>query len=310
MKKWFCAALVALLAFGAAACSSEGQNGTSGTEPTVLRRPDLSSYASWVLTTEYELSSEKHRSYEYDNQGNLTGFSNYKAVREDNDRGGKTVKLTAYDDHGQVSALHSKFEYIYDEAGLLVEYRREEPISSKLADSFVFTYDSEGRLVKQEKFYMELPQETVSYTYDADRLTGASYQTSVYDVTYTYTYGQEKWPDSIEFTKEYVKTGNREEGKLVIGNTVDHDASHFRLTLMAAEGSVGVAVGQTLLVYEELIDSLGDADAVRLQLGDWGNFQMGWVPMGQLGALNAVNWSGGSATLVFKPLSVYLTEKN
>jgi hypothetical protein len=59
---------------------------------------------------------------------------------------------------------------------------------------------------------------------------------------------------------------------------------------------------------EELIDSLGDADAVRIALGDWGSFHMGWVPMRQFGALNAANWSSGSGVFVYTPLAVYLAQ--
>ena len=58
----------------------------------------------------------------------------------------------------------------------------------------------------------------------------------------------------------------------------------------------------------ELIDSLGDADAVRIALGDWGSFHMGWVPMRQFGALNAANWSSGSGVFVYTPLAVYLAQ--
>lgn len=308
MKKWICVLLAALLALSAAACASAGEEGTSGTQPEPLKRPDLSAVTNWVMTAEYEGSSEKVRKYEYDNSGNLTGFGDYNATSEDNDRGGKTLKLTAYDKQGQVSAQLSRLEYVYDGNGRLAEYRRFEAISNKLADSFLFTYDENGRLIKQEKSYMDLPQETISYTYEGQRLVGASYQTSVYDVTYSLSYGQQRWPDSISYTVRYVKTGNVEQCKVMLSSRVEHDKTHYRLTLVAGEGSEGVTVGKELVVYEELIDSLGDADAVRIVLGDWGSFHMGWVPMGQFGALNAANWSSGSGAFVYTPLAVYLAQ--
>jgi hypothetical protein len=181
-------------------------------------------------------------------------------------------------------------------------------MSGKIADSFLFTYDDRGRLIRQEKFYMELPQETITYTYDQQRLVGASYQTSVYDVTYSLNYGLQQWPDSVSYTVRYVKTGNVEECKVMLSSRVEHDKTHYRLTLVAGEGSEGVTVGKELVVYEELIDTLGDADAVRIVLGDWGSFHMGWVPMRQLGAMNAANWASGSATFVYTPLAVYLAQ--
>ena len=48
--------------------------GTSGTQPEPLKRPDLSAVTNWVMTAEYEGSSEKVRRYEYDNSGNHVGY--------------------------------------------------------------------------------------------------------------------------------------------------------------------------------------------------------------------------------------------
>lgn len=309
MKKWIGLVLAALMMLSLAACASSGEEGTAATEPEQLQRPDLSAVSNWVMTAEYEGSSEKVRKYSYDNNGVLTGFGSHEATAVENELGGKTVRLISYDEKGEPSPFLSKHEYVYDAKGNLAAYRRLEPMSGdKLADSFTFEYDELGRLTKQEKSYMDLPQETITYTYDQQRLVGASYQTSVYDVTYSLSYGQQRWPDSISYTVRYVKTGNVEDCKVMLSSRVEHDQTHFRLTLVAGEGSEGVAVGKELVVYEELIDSLGDADAVRIALGDWGSFHMGWVPMRQFGALNAANWSSGSGVFVYTPLAVYLAQ--
>lgn len=309
MKKLICIVLAGLMALSMAACASSGGEEPGVTEPMELKRPDLSAITNWVLTAEYEGNAAKPREYIYDHNGILQGFGSHKASTAVNDLGGKTVRLTAYTDEGEVSPMLSKFEYVYDAKGMLVAYNRMEAISNKLADSFTFEYDDQGRLIKQEKFYMELPQETISYTYDDQgRLAGAKYLTTVYDVTYTYTYGQERWPDCVSYTLNYVKTGNVEQCKVLLQPKVEHDQSHYRLTLVAGEGSEGVTVGKELVIYEELINTVGNASAVRIELTKWDSFQMGWVPLGQYGAMNAINWSAGSGTLVFKPLAAYLAQ--
>ena len=309
MKKLICLMLAALMALSMAACAGSGEETTAVTEPEVFERPDLDQFAPWVLTAEYEGTGGKLRNYEYNENGELTGFGDYKAVTEENDRGGKTLKLTAYDSEGKVSAQFSKYEYIYDEAGRMVEYKRFEAIGNKLADSFVFTYDADGQLVKQEKFYMELPQETIEYTYEGQQLTKSSYKTSVYDATYTYVLDDAGWPAEIRYTVRYVKTGNVDEGTLVLDAKVEQDAKHYQVTLTAEVGDEDQKATRELLVYEEVIDTAGDVDAVRIVLGDWGSFQMGWVPARALGSLVGANWSGGTGTYIYKPLSVYLTEK-
>lgn len=309
MKKMLCFLLAVLMLLSMAACTSPEQGGAdTGTKPAEPVRPDLGEFSPWLLTLEYEDDTSKFREYTYDQNGVLTGYGSHRASTSGNDLGGKTVKLVSYDQDGKVSNTLSKYEYVYDAKGNLVQYRRLEALGDKLADSFNFTYDEQGRLIRQEKFYMDLPQETATYTYDQENLVGATYQTSVYDASYTYTYGQEKWPQTVEYTIRYLKTENVEQGKVLVRSQVKHDAFLYRLTLTVGEGSEGAPAGKELLMYEELIDTAGDADAVRIVVGDWGGFHMGWLPMQQLGAMNAVNWSVSGGTYVFKPLAVYLTQ--
>lgn len=310
MKKVLCAVLAGLLALSMAACATGGDNPGSTEETKTYSRPDLGEFAPWVLTAEYELTSEKKRDYRYDQNGELTGFGDYKAASAENDQGGKTVTLTAYDQDGKVSNYLSKFEYIYDSEGRLAAYRRLEAPSGKLADSYTFTYNADGKVVKQEKFYMEMLQETMEYTYDGELMTKATFKSTVYESTYSYTYDETGVPCKLDYHTLYVKTGKVDEGVLELKKEEILDGSVYRLTLCVSEESDSAAAGKELMVYEELIDSVGGVDAVRLQFNDWGFFHIGAVPMRQLGAMAAANWSSGSATLIFKPLAVYRTEEN
>lgn len=306
MKKFLSLTLACLLLLSMAACKI-GDGDPSPTEaPTEPARPSLEQYGPWVLTAEYEGTTEKKREYRYGENGSLLGYGDYQATSSDNDLGGKTVKLVPYDENGQVSTYLSKHQYVYNAAGKLVRYQRNEAIGDKLADSYTFEYNADGKMIKQEKFYMDIWQEGIEFTYDGDKLTKSSFKSSVYEASYTFIYDSDGILSELNFTTKYVKSGNVDKGTLALQKNVHEDDTTYRVTLSTSDSSDGVSKGKTILTYEERYDAAGNIQSVQVEVADWGLFQVAAVPMRQLGAMNTVNWSGGSAKFVYQPLSVYL----
>lgn len=310
MKKLLCLALSCLLLLSMAACKSgDGDTSTPTEAPEQTLNRSLEQYGPWVLTTEYEKSTDKNRQYYYGENGELLGYGDYQATTTTDDQGGKTVKLVAYDEDGQVSTYLSKHEYVYNADGKLVSYQRNEALGDKLADSFTFEYDAAGNMVKQEKYYMDLWQETVTYTYDGEKLTAASFKSSVYEASYTYVYDGSGVLSQLDYNIKYVKSGNVDKGTLALQKSVYEDDTTYRVVLSTSSSSDGVAQGKEVVIYEECYDAEGNIQSVQLEFKDWGAFQVASVPMRQYGAMNTANWSGGSAKFVYQPLSVYLAEQ-
>ena len=309
MKKLLCLALSLLLLLSMVGCK-DGGDGTAPTEaPGIPAKPALEDFGPWVLTAEYEKDTDKLRNYRYDENGNLLGFGDYKATSEANDLGDKTVKLVPYDADGSVSNMLSKMHYIYDATGKLVGYQRYEALGDKLADSFVFEYDTAGNMVKQEKSYMDKWHETITYTYDGTKLTAATFKSSVYEAAYTYIYDAEGILSQLDFTVDYVKSGNVVEGSIVLQKTVYEDEKTYRVTLSAGSASNGVSQGKEVIRYEEMYDDEGKPLSVTLEFREWGGlFQVGAMPMRRCGAMNTANWSAGSAKFVYKPLANYIAQ--
>lgn len=308
MKKVLCLVLSVLLLLAVAGCKkTDAPEATAPTEaPTTAAKPDLADFGPWVLTAEYENNTDNFRQYRYDKSGALLGFGDYKATSEANDQGGKTVKLVAYDADGNVSNMLSKMQYVYNAEGKLVSYQRHEALGNKLADSFTFEYDSNGNMVKQEKRYMDNWHETITYTYQNKQLTEATFQSSVYEATYSYVYDAEGVVSQIGFVTKYVKSGNVIKGSLALQKSVFEDDTTYRVTLSTGSASDGVSQGKEILRYEELYDAEGKPLSVTIEVKEWGLFQNGVIPMRQCGALNTANWSGGSAKFVYKPLADYM----
>lgn len=302
MKKLLCLVL-SLLLLSMAGCK-DGGTGSAPTEaPAEPAKPDLQQFGPWVVATEYEKDTDKLHNYRYDENGNLLGFGDYKATSEANDLGGKTVKLVPYDADGSVSDMLSKMHYIYDAAGKLVGYQRYEALGDKLADSFVFEYDTDGNMVKQEKFYMDNWHETITYTYVGKQLTAATFKSSVYEATYAYVYDADGVLSQLDFCTKYVKSGNEVKGSLALQKSVYEDDTTYRVSLSTGSASDGVSQGKEVVRYEEIYDAEGKPVSVTLELKEWGMFQIASIPMRQCGAMNTANWSAGSAKFVYKPLA-------
>lgn len=310
MKKLLCLLLSVVLLLSMAGCKNgDGSETPAPTEaPTAPVKPSLEEFGPWVVAAEYEEDTDKLRNYRYDKDGALLGFGDYKAASEINDLGGKTVKLVAYDADGKESTKLSKMHYIYDADGKLVAYRRYEALGGKLADSFIFEYDANGNMVKQEKSYMDIWHETITYTYEGKRLTAASFKSSVYEAEYTYVYDAEGILSQLDFSTKYVKSGNVVKVSMVLQKSVYEDDTTYRVALSTGSASSGVSQGKELLRYEEVYDAEGKPVSVTLELNEWGMFQVGIFPMRQCGAINTANWSGGSAKFVYKPLADYLAQ--
>lgn len=310
MKKIFCLVLSLLLLLSMAGCKqSQSTNDPVPTDaPTEPTKPSLEAFGPWVLTTEYEKDTDKLRNYRYDESGSLLGFGDYEVSTESNDQGGKTLKLTAYDAEGNVSTMLSKMHYVYNAEGKLVAYQRYEALGGKLADSFVFEYDSNGNMVKQEKFYMDNWHETITYSYESGRLTAATFKSSVYESSYTYVYDDDGVLSQLNFHTKYVKSGNEDKGSLALLKSVYEDDTTYRVILSTGSGSDGVSQGKEVVRYEEVYDAEGKPLSVTLELKEWGLFQIAAMPMRQCGAMNTANWSAGSAKFVYKPLDVYLAQ--
>lgn len=308
MKKLLCLTLSLLLLLSMAGCKDSGDGPAPTEAPTAPAKPDLQQFGPWVVTTEYEKDTDKLRNYSYDESGNLLGFGDYKATSEINDQGGKTVKLLAYDAEGNVSNMLSKLHYIYNAEGRLVGYQRYEALGNKLADSFVFEYDSNGNMVKQEKFYMDNWHETITYTYEGKQLTAAAFKSSVYEASYSYVYDSDGLLSQLDFCTKYVKSGNEVKGSLALQKSVYEDDTTYRVSLSTGSASDGVSQGKEVVRYEEVYDAEGKPVSVTLELKEWGLFQIASIPMRQCGAMNAANWSSGSAKFVYQPLAEYLAQ--
>lgn len=308
MKKLLCLTLSLLLLLSMAGCKDSGDGPAPTEAPTAPAKPDLQQFGPWVVTTEYEKDTDKLRNYCYDESGNLLGFGDYKATSEINDQGGKTVKLLAYDAEGNVSNMLSKLHYIYNAEGRLVGYQRYEALGNKLADSFVFEYDSNGNMVKQEKFYMDNWHETITYTYEGKQLTAAAFKSSVYEASYSYVYDADGLLSQLDFCTKYVKSGNEVKGSLALQKSVYEDDTTYRVSLSTGSASDGVSQGKEVVRYEEVHDAEGKPVSVTLELKEWGLFQIASMPMRQCGAMNTANWSSGSAKFVYQPLAEYLAQ--
>lgn len=310
MKKVLCLILSVLLLLSMVGCkdADSGETAAPTDGPTEPTKPSLESFGPWVLTTEYTKNSDTFRQYRYDDDGALLGYGNYEATSEANDLGGKTVKLVAYDDEGNVSDRLSKMHYVYNADGRLMSYQRYEALGGKLADSFVFEYDSNGNMVKQEKFYMDNWHETITYTYDGKQLTGATFKSSVYEASYSYAYDDEGILNRLDFSTKYVKSGNVVKGSLALQKSVYEDDTTYRVSLATGSASDGVSQGKEILRYEEIYDAEGKPVSVTLEVKEWGLFQNGSIPMRQCGAMNTANWSSGTAKYVYKPLADYLAQ--
>lgn len=306
MKKFLCVMLACLLTLSMAACKNSVDETPDPTQaPTEPVKQALSECGAWVVAKEYELSSSKSRDYRYDSQGNLLGYDDYQATSEANDLGGKTVTLIPYDKDGKVITHLSKHMYIYDEAGRLVKYQRNEGKTGNLADNFVFEYNSDGKMVKQTKYYMTNFHEEITYTYEGEKLTKSTFRSTVHEAEYTYIYDSEGVPSQVNFLVEYVKSDNEIKGSLVLLKSVYESDTVRRVTLSASNESTGIEQGKEVLVYQEHYDEQGKVLRVEIELLQWELFQIAWMPMRQLGAMNPTNMSGGTAKLVYQPLSVY-----
>ncbi|MBQ2700829.1 MAG: hypothetical protein IJF65_06685 [Clostridia bacterium] len=310
MKKFLCLVLSLLLLLSMTGCKQgQSNDDPAPTEaPTAPTKPNLSDFGPWVLTAEYEKDTDKLRNYRYDESGALLGFGDYKAIAESNDQGGKTLKFTAYDADGNVSNMLSKLHYVYDADGKLVGYQRYEALGDKLADSFVFEYDSKGHMVKQEKFYMDNWHETITYTYEDDRITAATFKSSVYESGYSYVYDDEGVLCQLDFHTKYVKSGNEDKGSLALLKSVYEDDTTYRVILSTGSGSDGVSQGKEVVRYEVSYNGEGKPLSVTLELKEWGLFQIASMPMRQCGAMNAANWSAGSAKFIYQPLADYVAQ--
>ena len=309
MKKLLCLVLSALLLLSMAGCKSGDGNGADPTvAPTEPPKPSLEEFGPWVLTAEYEKDTDKLRNYRYDESGALLGFGDYEASTESNDQGGKTVKFTAYDADGNESAMLSKMHYVYDADGKLVAYQRYEALGGKLADSFVFEYDSNGNMVRQEKFYMDNWHETITYRYENGRVVAGTFKSSVYEAEYTYVYDSEGVLSQLDFHTKYIKSGNEDKGSLALVKSVYEDKNTYRVILSTGKASDGVSQGKEVVRYEVSYDDSGKPLHVTLELKEWGLFQIATMPMRQCGAMNTANWSAGSAKFVYKPLADYVKQ--
>lgn len=308
MKKLLCLALAMLLLLSMVGCKKEkAAEPTAPTEATVApSKPSLGEYGPWVLTAEYQRDTDKLRNYSYDANGALTGFGDYKASTESNDLGGKTVKLVAYDSQGKVSTILSKLIYVYDAEGKLVTYQCREALGDTLAENVTFEYDAKGNMVKQEKRYGDNWQDTATYTYDGEKLVSSTFENSVNKATYSYVYDTEGVLSQLNFDVKYIKSGNEVKGNLALLKSVYQDDTTYRVILSAGSASEGVAQGKEILFYEVKYDEQGKPLRITLEVKSWELFQSGYIPMRQLGAMNATNWSGGCAKFVYKPLDVYL----
>ena len=310
MKKFLCLVLSLLLVLSMAGCKQEQEaDGPAPTEaPTVSAKPDLDDFGPWVLTTEYEKDTDHLRQYRYAENGALLGFGDYQMTSETNDQGGRTLILTAYDANGNVSDKLSKLHYLYDADGKLVGYQRYEALGGKLADSFTFEYDAGGNMVKQDKFYMDNWHETITYTYEGKKMVSAGFKSSVYEASYGYVYDEAGVISQVEFDIKYVKSGNEVKGSLALQKSIYEDDTTYRVSLASGSASDGVTQGKEVLRYEVKYDEQGKPLSVTLEVMEWGLFQNGFLPMRQLGAMNAVNLSGGTAKFVYKPLADYVKQ--
>ena len=312
MKKLLCLVLSLLLLLSMAGCKKADGEQTTAPAPTEApvtpASPSLEDFGPWVVAAEYERDSDRVRNYRYDESGNLLGYGEYEATTQPNDQGGKTVKLVPYDADGTVSTKLSKMEYIYDSDGKLVSYQRREALGDALADHVNFEYDAKGNMTKQEKFYSNRWHETITYTYDGEKLVSAEFKSSVYESAYSYVYDDEGVVKQIDFNTKYVKSGNTVKGTLVLLKSVYSDDTTYRVVLSAGGASQGVAQGKEILFYEVKFDQQGKPQYVTLELKECELFHNGYMPMRQLGAMNSVNWSGGNAKFVYKPLDVLLDQ--
>ena len=310
MKKLLCLVLSLLLALSMFGCKKqEGGETTAPTEsPAAPEKPALEDFGPWVVTAEYQRDTDKLRNYRYDETGALLGYGDYQATTEANDLGGKTVKLVAYDADGNVSAMLSKMEYAYNAKGQLVSYQCFEAPGGTLGENVTFDYDANGHMVKQIKCYRDNLQDTITYTYDGNRVKTTTFANSVNEATYSYVYDDEGVLSQLDFKVKYVKSGNVVEGSLALQKSVYQDDTTYRVVLSAGGASEGVTQGKEILFYEVKFDEQDKPIHVTLEIKEWGVFQSGWIPMRQLGAMNGANWSGGSAKFVYKPLDVYLAQ--
>jgi hypothetical protein len=312
MKKLLCLVLSLLLMLPMFGCKKQEDSKTtapSATEaPVAPEKPMLEDFGPWVLTAEYQRNTDKLRNYRYDESGALAGYGDYKATTEPNDLGGKTVKLVAYDADGNESSMLSKMEYDYNAKGQLVSYRNFEAPGGSLGENVTFDYDANGNMVKQIKCYRDNLQDTITYTYDGHKVTAATFFNSVNEATYSYVYDDAGVLSQLDFNVKYIKSGNTIKGSLALQKSVYQDDTTYRVVLSAGGASEGVTQGKEILFYEVKFNEQGKPMYVTLELKEWGLFQNGCIPMRQLGAMNATNWSGGSAKFVYKPLDVYLAQ--
>lgn len=310
MKKLLSLMLSLLLLLSLGGCKQEqGGEGPAPTEePSVSQKPDLEAFGPWVLAAEYEKNTPHFRQYRYAENGALLGFGDYEVTSETNELGGSTLIMTAYDADGNVSGKLSKLHYLYDADGKLAGYQRYEALGGKLADSFVFEYDTDGNMVKQEKFYMDNWHETITYTYEGEKLVSAGFKSSVYEAAYSYVYDDDGVISQIDFSTKYVKSGNVVKGSLALQKSVYEDDTTYRVSLSSGGASDGVTQGKEVLRYEVKYDQQGKPLSVTLEIMECGLFQNGFLPMRQLGAMNAVNLSGGTAKFVYQPLADYVAQ--
>ena len=312
MKKLLCLVLSLVLALSIFGCKKQDdtQNtAPSATEaPTSPKHPVLEDFGPWVVSVEYQRDTDKLRNYRYNDAGALLGFGDYQAATETNDQGGKTVKLIAYDADGKENAMLSKLEYAYNAKGQLVSYQCIEAAGGQLGENVTFDYDAEGNMVKQIKCYGDNLQDTITYTYESKRVKTATFVNSVNEATYSYVYDDAGVLSQLDFNVKYIKSGNTIKGSLALQKSVYQDDTTYRVVLSAGGASEGVTQGKEILFYEVKFDEQGKPMYVTLELKEWGLFQNGCIPMRQLGAMNATNWSGGSAKFVYKPLDVYLAQ--
>lgn len=309
MKKFLCVLLSCLMLLFMAACKRDGETTPPPTEnPGQVTRPSLEACGPWVVSTEFELASGKNREYRYDAQGKLLGYDQYQATYKANELGGETMQLIPYDQNGNLITHLSVHTYVYNEAGQLAKYQRNEG-TGKLADSFLFSYNSDGKVIKQEKFYMDNFHELIEFVYEGEKLTKSTFRSSVHEAEYTYVYDSEGVPSQINYLIKYVKSGNEIKGNLALQKSVYETDTLRRVTLSSSSQSSGVAQGKEVLIFEEHYDAQGQVQKVELQLLNWELFQVAWMPMRQLGAMNTTHWSGGTAKFVYEPLSVYLANQ-
>ena len=310
MKRLLCLILGLLLLLSMVGCKQgKGGEGPATTDaPMVSAKPDLADFGPWVLTAEYEPNADHFRQYRYAENGALQGFGDYKVTSESNDLGGRTLILTAYDADGNVSSKLSKLHYLYNADGKLAGYQRYEALGGKLADSFVFEYDTAGNVVKQEKFYMDNWHETITYTYEGTKLVSAGFKSSVHEASYGYGYDDSGVISRIEYSVKYVKSGNVVKGTLVLQKSIYEDDTTYRVSLSSGGASEGVTQGKEVLRYEVKYGEQSKPLSVTLEVMEWGVFQSGFLPMRQMGALNPVNLSGGSAKFVYQPLGDYVVQ--